>query len=66
MKITYRHFSAPNEERILDTTKTFRSTSGLRYALGSTKTQEEWDREEVARLERDLKAGIVLSYQILN
>lgn len=65
MKIAYRHFSAPNEEHIFDTAKTYRSASGLCHALGGEMTQEEWDREEVARLERDLKAGVVLSYNIL-
>lgn len=62
MKIVYRHFSAPNEERVFDTVETFRGSVGICHALGKQKTQEEWDREEVARLERDLKAGIVLSY----
>lgn len=67
MKIAYRHFSAPNEERILDTVKTFRGTSGIRHALGGeSMTQEEWDRKEVALLERDLKTGVVLSYNILS
>lgn len=65
MKIKYVHIADPSVEKIHDTVKSLRGSIGLIHALGSEMTQEKWDQDELARFERDLKKGLVLSYSVI-
>lgn len=62
MKVRYIHASAPKVEKIHDTEAAYRGCLGLLNALGSRKTQEDYDRDELARFERDKRKGLILSY----
>lgn len=65
MKIRYVHIADPGVEKIHDTEKSLKGCIGLIHALGSDRTQEEWDRHELKCFERDLQKGIVLSYSVI-
>ena len=66
MKILYVHASDPQREKTCDTVKSLQNCRGLiELVFGDKKTQEEWDKEELARFERDLCRGLVLSYAVV-
>jgi hypothetical protein len=64
MKIKYVYSSDPGVEKSYDTEKSLQGCIGLIHALGGEKTQGEWDKEELARFERDRQKGYVLSYSV--
>lgn len=66
MKVLYVHASEPKREKIHDTVKSLQSCRGfIELVFGDKKTQEEWDKEELARFERDFRRGLVLSYSVM-
>lgn len=66
MKVLYVHISEPKREKVYDTEKSLRNCRGLiEIVFGDTKTQEEWDKEELSRFERDKSRGVILSYRVL-
>ena len=66
MRVLYVHASEPKREKIHDTVKSLQNCSGLiELVFGDNKTQEEWDKEELARFERDFRRGLVLSYSVV-
>ncbi len=65
MKIKYVHASAPEEEKVHDTVKSLRGGLGVIHVFGDEKSQKDWDAEELARFERDLQKGLVLSYEVI-
>lgn len=62
MKIKYRHASNPKQEKVHDTVKARKNTNCL---FKAKHTQEEYDKEELARFERNVQEGLVLSYEVL-
>ena len=65
MKIKYVHSTDPGVEKIHDTEKSLKGCIGLIHALGSERTQEEWDKHELALFERDKQKGYVLTYEVI-
>lgn len=67
MKIKYIHWSDPDTEKIIDTVESLKNCASLIRTLGPhhITTQEEWDKKTIALMERDMKKGFVLSYEIL-
>ena len=69
MKIKYVHFSEPEKEKVFDTQNSYRDHLNfvrLFFPGENPKTPKEWDAFELSKLERDLKRGHILSYQIVN
>lgn len=65
MLVKYTWFEDPENPRILDTTKTLRGCAGLLHSLGSYPTMEEWNKIELANLERYSEKGLILHYEIM-
>lgn len=65
MKIRYMHIANPGIEKVHDSEKSLQGCISLIHALGSDRTQEEWDRNDLKCFEKDLKAGIVLYYSVV-
>ena len=65
MKIRYVHSADPGVEKIHDTEKSLEGCIGLIHAMGSERTQEEWDKHELSCFERDKAKGLVLSYSVI-
>ena len=59
MKIKYIHFSEPNITKIYDTKIALKKNPFYRM------TQEEFDKLELANMERNKKKGHVLSYEVI-
>lgn len=66
MKVKYFHVEDPEVEKIHDTVRSLKGGLGIiKLVFGDKKTQEEWDKEELQRFERDLKKGLILSYEVI-
>lgn len=62
MKIRYSHIDDADLIKIHDTVKTFNNPKNGPRVFN---TQEEFDAFELRNFERDLKRGIILSYEII-
>jgi hypothetical protein len=69
MKIIYVHHEKPNVEKTLDTHKIYKETYLPfvdRFLPGTTpQSEEEWTKGELARLDKKVEQGIILSYRIV-
>lgn len=64
MLIEYVHASAPNETRVYNTLQGYRSNLGL--FLTDEHSHESFAQGELKRMERDLRAGKILHYNVLD
>lgn len=68
MKIRYIHTSNPKVEKIFDTEKAYRGCLGLLRDMMTgklTKTQEQFDKDELDRFDKAVKIGEILSYSVI-
>ena len=68
MKIRYVHASNPKVEKIFDTEKAYRGCLGLLRDMMTgklTKTQEQFDKDELDRFDKAVKIGEILSYSVI-
>lgn len=68
MKIRYIHASNPKVEKVFDTEKAYRGCLGLLRDMVTgklTKTQEQFDEDEIGRFDKAVKDGEILSYSII-
>lgn len=68
MKIRYVHASNPKAEKIFDTEKAYRGCLGLLRDMMTgklTKTQEQFDKDELDRFDKAVKIGEILSYSVI-
>lgn len=65
MLIRYIHASNPKQEKIHNTQKAYRNSSWVFTATNCKISQEEYDKNELANFERDMRKGVVLSYTVL-
>ncbi len=59
MKIKYIHSSEPSEVKIYDTEKALKNNPFIE------RTQSDFDKMELANMERDKRKGLILSYEIM-
>lgn len=59
MKIKYIHSSEPSEVKIYDTEKALKNNPFIEQ------TQSDFDKMELANMERDKRKGLILSYEIM-
>ena len=59
MKIKYIHSSEPIEVKIYDTEKALKNNPFIEQ------TQSDFDKMELANMERDKRKGLILSYEIM-
>lgn len=62
MLIKYVHFSAPDTERTYDTERSLKGSRGL---VKTAMSQENWDKQELARFACDLAKGVILRYELV-
>lgn len=65
MKIKYIHSSSPDKEIVYDTKVSLNRNRSFFREIGKKMTQEKWDESELAKFERERKAGNVLSYAVI-
>lgn len=67
MKIKYVYFENPEKEKEVDFDLLYRQYEKFHNAFfdGEKKTKEEWEKEELERLKKKVKKGIILSYRIV-
>ena len=59
MKIQYRHVSDPETIKIYDT------KTSLELNRFINKSQAEWDKEELEKMARRKKEGLVIEYKVI-
>lgn len=59
MKIQYRHVSDP------ETIKTYDTKVSLELNRFINKSQAEWDKEELEKMARRKKEGLVIEYKVI-
>lgn len=66
MKIKYIHRENPEKEKEVDFDLLYRQYEKFHNTFfdGEKKTKEEWEKEELERLKKKVKKGIILSYRI--
>lgn len=58
MKIKYIHNSEPNRIKVYDTERALKNNPFIKQ------TQSDFDKMELANVERDKRKGLILSYEI--
>ena len=64
MRIKYVWHDEPNKEKEVDTIEQFYSIPFIFREI-SAKTQEEYDKFTLKKLEKDVQSGLVLRYEIV-
>lgn len=68
MKIKYVFHDHPEREKEVDFDLLYEQYEKFHSAFfdGEKKTKEEWEKEELERLKKKVKKGIILSYRIVD
>jgi hypothetical protein len=67
MIVKYIWYDNPDTEKLYDTEKSYKNFHVKfcsAFHMGPPMTAEEWDRFELAKIERDKARGLVISYEI--
>lgn len=59
MKIKYIHNSEPSKIKVYDTERSLKNNPFIKQ------TQSDFDKMELANMERDKRKGLILSYKII-
>ena len=62
MKIKYIHNSEPSKIKVYDTERALKNNP---YIKQTKQTQSDFDKMELANMERDKRKGLILSYEII-